>query len=83
MSIAVHLKRLDVYQNDTYRLQQVFTDKNNSRKLRKTDGWYLLMSIFFIDVPTQFTSILQIMTTILPRRDKVSHFNHYLYLKLT
>jgi hypothetical protein len=66
----VVLKRLDLFQYQTPKLQQGTTDNVLSRSIRNTEGWVSLRSIFFMDEPIRMTSGLFVESTGPPRRNK-------------
>mmetsp|Transcript_4026 Transcript_4026/g.4149 ORF Transcript_4026/g.4149 Transcript_4026/m.4149 type:complete len:392 (-) Transcript_4026:283-1458(-) len=58
----VYLKRLDLYQNLTPKSHQATIDQKESLKMRRTENWAALRSIFFLDQPLDFTKELRIET---------------------
>lgn len=66
----VKLKRFDIYQSISPRLQQGTTDIVQSRMIRRTEGWLPFRSIFFMDENVPMTADLFVETTGPPRRNK-------------
>lgn len=67
---VVMLKRLDLFESDTPKLQQATTNIEASRRIRKTAGWLPVRSIYFLDVATPLTMELLIESTGPPKRNK-------------
>lgn len=67
---VVMLKRLDIYESDTPKLQQATTDLITSRKIRQTPGWLPVRSVFFLDEPSQLTCEMLVEQTGPPKRNK-------------
>lgn len=59
---VVYLKRLDLYQNLTPKSHQATSDHQESKKIRRTENWAALRSIFFLDQSIAFTKELRIET---------------------
>lgn len=57
------LKRLDIYESDSPKLQQATTNLVTSRKIRNTLGWIPIKSIFFLEEPNELTFELFIDST--------------------
>ena len=67
---VVMLKRLDIFESDTPRLQQATSNIDISRRIRNTPGWLPVRSIYFLDVATPLTTTLMIESTGPPKRNK-------------
>lgn len=67
---VVILKRLDLYEFTSPKLQQGTTDINISRSIRCTEGWTPVRSLFLMDEPTSLTIEVFIESTGPPRRCK-------------
>lgn len=67
---VVLLKRLDIYESDTPKLQQATTDLLTSRKIRQTPGWLPVRSVFFLDEPSPLTCEMIVEQTGPPKRNK-------------
>jgi hypothetical protein len=70
LSHTVLLKRLDIFESDTPYLQQATTSIEASRRIRNTNGWLPVRSIYFLDQPTPLTTNLLVETTGPPKRNK-------------
>jgi hypothetical protein len=69
----VRLRRLDVYQSLFPQAQQASADPKESLKMRNTEGWAAIRSIFFMDRPVRSTKEVLIETGSGPiRRQRVS-----------
>lgn len=71
----VNLIRLDIFEKDIPRLQIATIDRKESVALRNTEDWYYVRSIFFLNVPTQYTTEILIESTGPPRRNKYRPYN--------
>lgn len=69
----VRLKRLDIYQCMEPKAQQASSDPLESLRIRRSENWYNVRSIFFLDQSLAFTKELCIETGNGPiRRQRVS-----------
>ena len=69
------LKRLDIYESETPKLQQATTDLETSRKIRRTPGWLPVRSVFFLDEPSPLTCEMIVEQTGPPKRNKYRPHN--------
>lgn len=67
---TVMLKRLDLFESDTPKLQQATTNIDQSRRIRNTPGWLPVRSIYFLDVSTELTTDILVESTGPPKRNK-------------
>jgi len=67
---VVELVRFDLYEIDYPISHQGSTEREESRRIRNTPGWYPVRSLFFLDAPTPFTKMFDVESTGPPRRHK-------------
>lgn len=67
---VVHLKRLDIFEQSSPKLQIACTILEESRLVRATAGLQPYLTLFFLDKPTSITKDLLIETAAPPRRSK-------------
>jgi hypothetical protein len=72
---VVKLIRMDIFEKDLPKLQIGTIDRKESVEIRNTEEWYPVRSIFFLNVPTPYTSELLLESTGPPRRSKYRPYN--------
>jgi hypothetical protein len=70
IDFCVNLQRIDVFELENPRCQQACNDKEESRRVRVTPNWSPVFSFMLLNMPTQFTRLLEIWSTGPPRRHK-------------
>lgn len=71
----VKLVRMDIFEKDVPKLQIGTTDREDSTEIRNTPEWYPVRSVFFMNVPTEYTMQILLETTGPPRRSKYRPHN--------